>query len=177
MMLYWKRGKTVAENTDLLFNQIEKSEISLINSNTSLFIIGNGFDLIHEVPSSYYKFRDFLEGNNRLRNALENYIKRDDLWADFEDSLAHLDDNAMLRTTNDMVDIYDVKPQFDEDSLAANFFMAAEAAIGPAQTIMRELSGEFKNWVSTLKISNSTKPLADILSNKSKFINFNYTDF
>lgn len=167
----------MAENTDLPFNQIKKSEISLENSNTSLFIIGNGFDLMHEVPSSYYNFRDFLGRNNSLRNALENYIKRDDLWADFEESLAHLDDNAMLRTTNDMVDIYDVKPQFDEDSLAANFFMAAEAAIGPAQTIMRELPGEFKNWASTLKISNSAKPLADILSNESKFINFNYTEF
>jgi hypothetical protein len=167
----------VAENTDLPFNQIKKSEIPLINLNTSLFIIGNGFDLMHKVPSSYYNFRDFLGKNNRLRNVLENYIKRDDLWADFEESLAHLDDNAMLGTTNDMVDIYDVKPQFDEDSLAANFFMAAEAAIGPAQTIMRELPGEFKDWASTLKISNSAKPLADILSNESKFINFNYTEF
>jgi hypothetical protein len=55
--------------------------------------------------------------------------------------------------------------------------MAAEAAIGPAQTIMRELPGEFKKWVSTLKISNSAKPLADILSNESNFINFNYTEF
>ena len=167
----------MAENTDLPFNQIKKSEIPLINLNTSLFIIGNGFDLMHKVPSSYYNFRDFLGKNNRLRNVLENYIKRDDLWADFEESLAHLDDNAMLGTTNDMVDIYDVKPQFDEDSLAANFFMAAEAAIGPAQTIMRELPGEFKDWASTLKISNSAKPLADILSNESKFINFNYTEF
>jgi hypothetical protein len=167
----------VAENTDLPFNQIKRSEISLINPNTSIFIIGNGFDLMHEVSSSYYNFRDFLGRNNSLRNALENYIKRDDLWADFEESLAHLDDNAMLRTTNDMVDIYDVKPQFDEDSLAANFFMAAEAAIGPAQTIMRELPGEFKDWASTLKKFNSAKPLADILSNESKFINFNYTEF
>jgi len=167
----------VAENTDLPFNQIKKSEISLINPNTSLFIIGNGFDLMHKIPSSYYNFRDFLGRNNSLRNALENYIKRDDLWADFEESLAYIDDDAMLGTTNDMMDIFDVKDQFDDDFSAADFFMAAEAAIGPAQTIMRELPGEFRKWVSTLKISNSEKPLADILNNEPKFITFNYTEF
>jgi len=167
----------VAENTDLPFNQIKKSEISLINPNTSLFIIGNGFDLMHNVPSSYYNFRDFLGKNNRLRNVLENYIKRDDLWADFEESLAYIDDDAMLGTTNDMMDIFDVKDQFDDDFSAADFFTAAEAAIEPAQTIMRELQKQFKEWVTTLKISNSAKPLIDILSNKSKFINFNYTEF
>jgi transcriptional regulator with XRE-family HTH domain len=176
-MLYWERGETVAENTDLPFNQIKKSEIPLINSNTSLFIIGNGFDLMHKVPSSYYNFRDFLGKNNRLRNVLENYIKRDDLWADFEESLAYIDDDAMLATTNDMMDIFDVKDQFDDDFSAADFFVAAEAAIEPAQTIMRELQRQFKEWVSTLERSNSAKPLIDILSNKSKFINFNYTEF
>jgi|Wag4MinimDraft_16_1082657.scaffolds.fasta_scaffold00238_7 hypothetical protein len=42
---------------------------------------------------------------------------------------------------------------------------------------MRELPGEFRKWISTLKSSNSAKPLADILSKKSNFINFNYTEF
>jgi hypothetical protein len=154
-----------------------KDFIQLINPNTSLFIIGNGFDLMHNVPSSYYNFRDFLGWNNELRNALEIYIKKDDLWADFEESLAYIDDDAMLGTTNDMMDIFDVKDQFDDDFSAADFFAAAEVAIEPAQTIMRELQSQFKEWISTLKRSNSAKPLIDILSNKSKFINFNYTEF
>ena len=167
----------MTENTDLPFNQIEKSKISLINPKTSLFIIGNGFDLMHGVPSSYYNFRDFLGRNNELRNALELYIRKDDLWANFEESLAYLDDEAMLATTNDWMDIFDVKDQYDDDFSAADFFMAAEATIGPAKSIMRELQKQFRKWLSTLKTSNSAKPLADILSNKSKFINFNYTEF
>lgn len=167
----------MTDNIDLPFNQIEKAKISVINSNRSLFIIGNGFDLMHGVPSSYYNFRDFLGRNKGLRNALEAYIKRDDLWADLEKSLAHLDDEAMLETTNDMMDIFDVKEQYDNNFSAAEFFIAAEAAIGPAQTIMSELPGEFREWISNLKSSNSAKPLADILSKQSRFINFNYTEF
>ena len=175
MILYRKRGEIVTENTDLPFNQIEKPKISLLNPNFSLFIIGNGFDLMHGVPSSYYNFRDFLGLNNELRNALELYIRKDDLWANFEESLAHINDEAMLATTNDWMDIFDVKDQYDVDFSAANFFMAAEATIGPAQTIMRELQKQFRKWLFTLKTYNSAKPLVDILSNKSKFINFNYT--
>jgi len=167
----------MTDNIDLPFKQIEKAKISVINSNRLLFIIGNGFDLMHGVPSSYYNFRDFLGRNNGLKNALEIYTKRDDLWADLEESLAHLDDEAMLGTTNDMMDVFDVKEQDDDDFSAADFFMAAEAAIGPAQTIMRELPGEFRKWISTLKSLNSTKALADIINKQSNFINFNYTEF
>jgi hypothetical protein len=39
----------------LPFKQIEKVEIT--DPNTALFIIGNGFDIMHGVPSSYYCFR------------------------------------------------------------------------------------------------------------------------
>ncbi len=48
----------------LPFKQIEAVEIQLLDSNTSLYIIGNGFDIMHGVPSDYYKFRDFIGKNN-----------------------------------------------------------------------------------------------------------------
>lgn len=163
--------------SSLPFKQIEKTDLFLINPNTSLFIIGNGFDLMHGVPSSYYSFRDSMGRNNELRNTLELYIKKEDLWADFEESLAHLDDEAMLGTVNDWMDTFDVKDQFDDDFSAADFFMAAETAMAPAQTIMRELSKRFKKWVGTLKPSNCKKPLEGILAKESTFINFNYTEF
>lgn len=161
----------------LPFKQIEKKEISLINSNTSLFIIGNGFDLMHGVPSNYYNFRDSMGRHNDLRNALEMYIRKEDLWADFEESLAHLDDESMLGTVDDWMDIFDVKDQFDDDFSAADFFMAAETATGPAQTIMRELPRRFRKWVCTLEPTRATKPLENTLSKQSTFITFNYTEF
>ena len=159
----------------LPFKQIDKVEIT--DPNTTLFIIGNGFDIMHGVPSSYYCFRDSMGRHNELRNALEMYIRKEDLWADFEESLAHLDEEAMLGTVNDWMDILDVKDQFDDDFSAADFFMAAETATGPAQTIIRELPGRFRKWVCTLKPTNARKPLVDILAKQSTFINFNYTEF
>lgn len=161
----------------LPFKQIEKTDVSLINPNNSLYIIGNGFDLMHGVPSRYHSFRDSMGRHNELRNALETYIRKEDLWADFEESLAHLDDEAMLGTVNDWMDTFDVKDQFDDDFSAADFFLAAETATGPAQTIIRELPRRFRKWVCTLEPPNSEKPLDDILIKQSTFINFNYTEF
>lgn len=42
----------------LPFRQIEMAEVTTPNPNAALFIIGNGFDLMHGIPSSYYNFRD-----------------------------------------------------------------------------------------------------------------------
>lgn len=132
---------------------------------------------MHGVPSSYYNFRDSMGQHNDLRNALEMYIRKEDLWADFEEGLAHLDDEAMLGTVNDWMDIFDVKDQFDNDFSAADFFMVAETATGPAQTIIRELPKRFRKWICTLKPTIVRKALEGIINNQSTFINFNYTEF
>ena len=66
-----KREKERVELEEILsnlpFKPIEKAEIPLNNSATSLFIIGNGFDIMHGVKSSYYNFRDTIARNNILR--------------------------------------------------------------------------------------------------------------
>lgn len=159
------------------FQQVEEEEIQLPNPNTVLFIIGNGFDLMHSVPSRYYNFRDSLGQRNKLREALEIYIKKDNLWADFEKSLAYLDDEAMLVTLDGWMDIFDVKEQHDDDFSEADFFMAAEAAMTPPQIIMSELPKRFRKWVDTLKPTISNRPLKRIINTQSMFINFNYTEF
>lgn len=161
----------------LPYKQISKAEIILKDPSSILFIIGNGFDLMHGVPSNYYNFRDSMGRQNELRNALEIYIKKEDLWADFEESLAYLDDEAMLGTANDWMDIFDVKDEFDEEFSAADFFMAAETTVAPAQTIERELPKQFREWICTLKPNVSGKPLEGIINDQSAFINFNYTEF
>ena len=58
----------------LPFKQTEMTEIPLADPYTTLFVIGNGFDIMHGVPSSYYNFRDTIGKNNILRFTLETYI-------------------------------------------------------------------------------------------------------
>lgn len=149
-------------------------KISLNNSNV-LYVIGNGFDLMHRVPSSYYNFRDSLGKNNKLRQTLENYITVEDCWADLEYALAHIDVSAMSNMT--VVDTFlDINDAYNEDSGAAEYFMSVEEAAMPMQIIATELPRRFRKWVETLKVGTYDRPLKDVFRN-GKVLCFNYTEF
>jgi len=161
----------------LPFKQIEKTEIPLTDSKTTLFIIGNGFDIMHGAPSSYYNFRDSIGRNNMLRITMETYIIKEDIWGNFEDSLAYLDREMMLVTLDDWLDNFDVIDEDDDDFSAADYFAAQDTAISQVYILTEDLPKRFRKWISTLKPLNPSKPLDDIIRLDARYINFNYTEF
>ena len=62
-----------------------------------LFIIGNGFDLSHNLPTSYYNnFRPIAESNEPFCGFWDLYqTQDDDVWADFENNLGIPDFNSL----------------------------------------------------------------------------------
>lgn len=144
-------------------------------SSKVLYIIGNGFDLMHRVKSSYRDFSKTLGRNSGLRFALEQYLEDDDIWADFEDALAKLNISGMAdESVVDMwLDTYDV---YNPDGSAADYFLAIESAANPIQTIVNELPGRFRGWVERLSVGTSDRPLAQMFSD-GKVLCFNYTEF
>ena len=151
----------------------DKDEIILKPMKT-LYIIGNGFDIMHGVPSGYYNFRDSLGKHSDLREALETYIKKRDLWADFEEGLAAIDADTMIAGLDEWMDTYNA---YDTDAQAADFYLAVEAAIRPTQVIMDELPKRFRKWINTLSPHIDNKPLKGIINFGERYINFNYTEF
>ena len=140
-----------------------------------LYIIGNGFDLMHNVRSSYYAFRDSLGKQSRLRYSLEHFLTPEDIWADFEAALAHFNIKAMCGqfAVSDWLDVFDA---YDEDSSASDFFLAVEAAANPILTVVNELPHRFRTWVETLSIGTEDRPLLNMFRN-GKVLCFNYTEF
>lgn len=161
----------------LPFKQIGKNEINLADPDTTLFIIGNGFDLMHDVPSSYYNFRDTIGKSNMLRFTLETFIRKDDVWGDFEDSLAYLDRESMLGTLDDWLSIFGVPDEEEDEFLAADFFTAQDIAISQVYYLTQELPERFRKWVNTLEPGDMSKKLEDIINLDARYINFNYTEF
>lgn len=140
-----------------------------------LYILGNGFDLMHRVPSSYYSFRDSLGKNNHLRLALENFWTPEDLWADFENALAKF--NAEAMSGSFIVDFWlDNFDAYDVNDGLAEFYMALEGAANPILTVIRELPWKFRTWVESLKIGTADRPLK-CLFRDGKVLCFNYTEF
>ncbi len=159
------------------WNVVLKDDIVMDNDQV-LYILGNGFDLMHGVHSSYYAFRDSLRKSNNLRQILENFYISDDIWGDFEEALAHFNMEAMSGKfmVNNWLDIYDV---YDKDAGAAEFFMAAEAAANPILTVCYELPRRFRMWIESLMIGTEDKPLRNMFrnGNNGKVLCFNYTEF
>lgn len=174
----WQRDKVVAkEQFDVQLESwkvVAKDDIHLGNSQV-LYIIGNGFDLMHGVHSSYYAFRDFLGKRNVLRQTLEDFLTVENIWADFEEALAHFEMNAMCSESliDDWLDIFGA---YNEDSGAANFFLAADTAAGPILTVAAELATQLRRWVETLSIGTDDRPLKNIFRD-GKVLCFNYTEF
>lgn len=140
----------------------------------TLYIIGNGFDLMHSVKSSYRSFRDYLEKRGTLLWALEHYLKADDIWANFEEALGHFNMNAMAGQFN-VGQMLDINGVFDEDAGAAEYYMAAEMAAYPIMEVARELPGRFREWVDRLEIGTEDRPLKNLFSDE-RVLCFNYTD-
>jgi hypothetical protein len=144
----------------------------------TLFIIGNGFDMMHGANSSYYSFRDSLSKNNSLRQNLETFTTVNDLWADFENALAHIDMQFFSSRLN--IDNWlDIMGAYEEDAGAAEFYMAEETATQIVSDIVDDLQQYFYNWVSKLSIETDDRPLRGMFEKigDSKFLNFNYTEF
>lgn len=73
-----------------LVAKFEQKPIEFANPDKSLVIIGNGFDIMHGVKSSYWEFQKTIGKNNPLRWEMETYLDTGDLWSNLEDSLGKL---------------------------------------------------------------------------------------
>lgn len=156
------------------WNCVEADKIIPQSSNI-LYIIGNGFDLMHGVKSSYYSFSQSLGKRSPLRHALENYLTPDDIWANFEEALAHFDVSMMADSS--IVDMWlDTYDAYHDEASAADFYAAIEAAANPMTTIAYELPRHFRKWVEGLTVGTKERPLKHMFLD-GKVLCFNYTEF
>lgn len=157
------------------FPRISINEMAFENPSNALVIIGNGFDLMHGVKSSYWEFQKTIGKNSQLRFYMETYLDTSDLWSNLEDSLGKLNYSIFLNP--DIIDMWlDNFGAYDPDAQAADFFGAVETAIAPTFEIPRELNQRLKKWVKTLSVESEDRPFT-MLNGDYKVLSFNYTEF
>lgn len=163
---------------DLFTNvNFEELDISKINSENSLYVIGNGFDLIHNVKSRYYDFYKYLCKKDELIPIyMEALFDKDDIWGDFEDSLAHLD-RSVINGLDAALEDFNVYDEDDDDFTYADYYSAIEETSRPVTFLTEELPELFRKWINKLQPEKDKHPLCYLLSLNAKYINFNYTEF
>lgn len=130
-----------------------------------LYIIGNGFDLHHNLPTQYSDFRNYLEKKNiELYNALEHCCKFDYKWRDFEDKLSTFSIKGL---------VYYNKEFINGDGVE----YPLSAILEQAKEKLKYLSNELNNWIiETIEypVKNDVeKPIE--FEEDALFLSFNYT--
>lgn len=127
----------------------------------TLYVIGNGFDLMHGAKSSYYDFNKTLGKHSQIRFYLETYLKADDLWADFEGALAKINVEAMCSPVT--IDMFlDTMGAYDEDAGMAEIYGAAETAAGPIMSMNTDLKKRFRALSEKLSVNTDDRPLGNV---------------
>jgi hypothetical protein len=133
-----------------------------------LYIIGNGFDRFHDIPSSYWDFKKYVqEENPELFEALGEYFYDDELWSDFEETLAYIDTEKIIDDATNYLESYGTEDW--SDAYHHDYQYEIDRAIG---VVTEELRKCFLSWIRQLEIP--TEPRIHI-TKASRFLTFNYT--
>lgn len=138
-----------------------------------LYIIGNGFDLHHEINSSYRSFAYWLQRkNNQLYEKLSCLCLTDSLWRNFEEALAYIDRNYFWG----MAEV--ILPQsWTEDDTIAELLYAGDIANNAGEEFWNEILNSFRKWVCTISWKRQSDRKKLMLDYEVRFITFNYTTF
>lgn len=130
-----------------------------------LYIIGNGFDRYHGIPSDYRDFAAYLAATDRTvhRMVEEHFAADAEFWAEFESRLAEFDEHQAV----------DYASQFLDDKGYGDFQYELEQI---ATGLSSGLQSRFSDWVRGLPIPDRRSIRSPLNIDRSAlFLTFNYT--
>lgn len=132
-----------------------------------LYIIGNGFDLLHGLPTSY---REFYEFAKNTIDEMENYYLFDlhniEPWHDFENALGDFSSEEFFDSYNE-VNIY------SEDFRPKDIYGLEDEITEQTDIHVATIRETFFKWVSQVDIRQAKPQMT--FQKDSQFITFNYT--
>lgn len=138
----------------------------------SLYIIGNGFDRMHNMPTSYGDFLSWLLTHNRLDAVFElqsvfqeqkdgEYV----LWSDFETALGNYDIEAAAE--------WDIPSLYITEEIVGNQRITVGEPFYLDVSLNTIVNNAFGQWVKSIPIATERKIS---LPKDALFLSFNYTD-
>jgi hypothetical protein len=140
-----------------------------------LYVIGNGFDLHHNLRTSYFDFARYLKAQyNDIYKALEEYVSYpendESLWARFEENLANLDSEGILSEHSDRLPDYSSDEFHDRDRYVFPDIMEEHF-----EMLTSGLFSAFTHFIQEVEyLASSSEKKIDIDS-EALYLTFNYT--
>ena len=162
---------------------------------TALYMIGNGFDRAHNLPTTYWDFRNYLDDkvpeflvqmellynirplddtepyyNEKIRKRWEEAANHD-LWSSFEDNLGEPDDSAMIEFSQDVVSQLGLEGGNSGIEYTMDVYWKGQYGF------IKNLQKHGKDWASTISLSGALPRKQTLIQNtKDFFMTFNYTN-
>ncbi|MFG9944185.1 bacteriophage abortive infection AbiH family protein [Pseudomonas aeruginosa] len=140
----------------------------------TLYIIGNGFDLWHGVPSGLGAFKQYVLGADRaIHREVEDYLPAGEDWCDLEMALAELDADMLVDNLGHFMGSYG-----DEDWSDSGHHDFQYEVGNVVERLSTGLRTRFAEWIRTLPIPTpETAPRRlTRLDPGALFLSFNYTN-
>ena len=177
---------------DIIFSYNREGSV-IVNR---LFVIGNGFDIAHGLPTKYSNFMEYLltltqkpqfiignyalldsiapqdQAKRRFYETMSKYIPEQDLWCSFEEALGYLD-YEQIQEDNSCY-FLDYADDNWRDSANHDFQYMIEQDLSFAS----EIPYYFRQWIITINMNTNILPIFPLNSfdTSDLFLNFNYTN-
>ncbi|RDD92964.1 hypothetical protein DTW89_10780 [Acidovorax sp. BoFeN1] len=140
---------------------------------TQLYVIGNGFDLWHDIPSRLSDFKDYVRVHDlALIREVEEYLPTQDNWSDLEVALAGLDVDELVDNLGHFM-----APYSAEDWSDAGHHDFQYEVDNVVQRLSVGLRQRFGAWIRQLSIPTPAAAPRRLhsLDRNAAFLSFNYT--
>ncbi len=139
-----------------------------------LFILGNGFDISHNIPSKYSDFYKYLINNRTdILESMEKFYSiesESELWSDFETSL---EQDIIYDAIVDIIG--DNSPNLSSDEFSDGDWYDAQIYVEQeCEELLYNVRSGFEEWINSLDISKIKKTYK--LDQSDHYITFNYTE-
>jgi hypothetical protein len=138
-----------------------------------LYIIGNGFDLWHNMPTEYENFKEFVrEHDSDIFRAIEDYLQPADDWSDLESSLAEINVESVIGDLEHFMTPYGADDW--SDSGHHNFQYEVGRIVN---RLSKGLRHRFGQWIRQLPIPTPETAMMRLrtIDSTARFLTFNYT--
>lgn len=136
-----------------------------------LYIIGNGFDLHHDLPTRYQDFHHYVMNKfTDLEDAFEHYfsltVGEDSLWSKFEEDLGSFNWRSYFDDYNHL----DIN---DDNFKPSSVFCLEDSLVQEVGEFYSNIQEAFHQWLESVDVSNATQKIEFLPD--SFFLSFNYT--
>ena len=139
----------------------------------TLYVIGNGFDIYHQIKSNYKNFKKYLKKENEdLLEVISKYYDTSDdslLWWQFENALKDFDPSELEEQFSEYMPNYASDDFRDRDRYDLQIFIEQEL-----KPLKEDLQSAFNNWILSLNQPNIIPKIK--FEEDAVFLTFNYTD-